>query len=355
MTLASISPQSTPAAPKMLQFTANGKWAYFLDAAGANIYAYTRAGNGTLATLIDHYPVNGGSSLVIAPNSTFLYVSLPNSQNGQLATFSIDQSTGILSQVSSSLNLGYSISQLVMAPGGASLYGLAPTQQQVVLFTLSTTSGVATQAGTIKVGSLPPTNGMILSANGSYMYVLDTLDVGTNGNGILSPSIYAFGVSGTTLVRMAGQPFHENADALTGIPPSIPIAGVTSNDSRFLFIANKGSHNVSVFKIIPSSGTQGTAGEPTEVLGSTTTINGIPTSSASPFACNCTTPSLLDVSPVNNALYMIDSGEPTAAPPIASKILQFAINQNTGQIRALNPAFVSAESATSNPSWITIH
>ena len=96
LTLNSISPQSTPAAPKMLQFTANGKWAYFLDAAGANIYAYTRAGNGTLATLIDHYPVNGASSLVIAPNSTFLYVSLPNSQNGQLAVFSIDQSTGIL-------------------------------------------------------------------------------------------------------------------------------------------------------------------------------------------------------------------------------------------------------------------
>ena len=34
--------------PLVLQFTANGKWAYFLDAAGANIYAYTRAGNGTL-------------------------------------------------------------------------------------------------------------------------------------------------------------------------------------------------------------------------------------------------------------------------------------------------------------------
>ena len=53
LTMASISPQTTPAAPKMLQFSANGKWAYFLDAAGANIYAYTRAGNGTLATPID--------------------------------------------------------------------------------------------------------------------------------------------------------------------------------------------------------------------------------------------------------------------------------------------------------------
>ncbi len=350
LTLASISPQSTPAAPKMLQFAANGKWAYFLDAAGANIYGYTRAGNGTLSTPISTspFPVNGASSIVIAPNSTFLYAALPNSENGQLAIFSIDQSTGILSQVGSSANLGYAISQLVMAPGGAALYGLAPSQQQVVLFSLSASSGAATPAGTMTVGSAPPPNGMILSANGSYMYVVDTQDVGINANGVLSPSIYAFNVSGTTLVRMAGQPFHENADALTGFPPSMPVAGVTSNDSRFLFIANQGSHNVSVFKIIPSSGTTGTAGEPTEILGSTTTVNGIPVSSASPFDCGalCTTPSLAAVSPVNNALYLLDTP--------AGKIFQFAINQNTGQIRALNPAYVTAESASSNPSWITI-
>ena len=180
----------------MLQFTANGKWAYFLDAAGANIYAYTRAGNGTLATLIDHYPVNGGSSLVIAPNSTFLYVSLPNSQNGQLATFSIDQSTGILSQVSSSQNLGYSISQLVMAPGGASLYGLAPTQQQVVLFSLSASSGVATFQGTA-AGGLRTASQWDDSVGERLLHVrVGHAGCGPNGNGVLSPSIYAFNVSG---------------------------------------------------------------------------------------------------------------------------------------------------------------
>jgi len=350
LTLNSISPQSTPAAPKMLQFTPNGKWVYFLDAAGANIYGYTRAGNGTLDVPISNgaIPVNGASSMVISPSSTYLYVSLPNSQNGQLAVFSIDQSTGILSQVGSSANLGYSISQLAMAPGGATLYGLAPAQQQVVLFTLSASSGVATFEGTMPVGSAPPANGMILSANGSYMYVLDTQDVGLNNFGVLTPTIYAFTVSGTTLVRMAGQPFHENADAITGISPSKPVAGATSNDSRFLFIANQGSHNVSVFQVIPSSGTQGTAGEPKEVQGLTTTVNGIPVSTASPFDCGalCTTPSLISVSPVNNAMYLLDTP--------AGKVFQFAINQNTGQIRALNPAYVTAESASSNPSWITI-
>jgi 6-phosphogluconolactonase (cycloisomerase 2 family) len=238
LTKSSISPQTTPAAPKVLQFSANGKWAYFLDAAGANIYAYTRAGNGTLATFIDSYPVNGASSLVVSPNSTFLYVALPNSQTGQLAVFSIDQSTGILSQAGSSLNAGYAMSQLIMAPGGATLYGLAPSQQQVVTFSLNATAGTATFQGTFPVGSHP--SYMILSTNGSYMYVLDHVDVGVNDNGVPgSPSIYAFNVAGSALTTMAGQPFHENADAITGIVPTNPVAGATSNDSRFLFIANQ--------------------------------------------------------------------------------------------------------------------
>ena len=311
-----------PSCTKVLQFTANGKWAYFLDAAGANIYAYTRAGNGTFATFIDKYPVNGASSLVISPNSTFLYVALPNYTTpslGQLAVFSIDQSTGILSQVNSSMNVGYSMSQLIMAPGGATLYGLAPKQQQVVTFPLNSTSGTATTLpNTFSVGS--DSSYMILSANGSYMYVLDHSAVGVNNNGdgvAGSPNIYAFTVTGGALTPMAGQPFHENADALTGIVPTNPVAGATSNDSRFLFIANQGTHNISVFRIIPSSGTAGTAGEPTEVLGSTTTVNGIPISSASPFDCGtgCTTPSFVAVANANNAMYLIDSGQPPQPDP----------------------------------------
>jgi 6-phosphogluconolactonase (cycloisomerase 2 family) len=291
--------------------------------------------------------VSGASSLVIASNSNFLYVALPNSQGGQLAVFSVDPSTGILSQVGSSSNLGYAITQLAMAPGGASLYGLAPTQQQVVTFSLNASSGIATFQSTYSVGSHPSNNGMILSANGSYMYVLDLQDVGPNNNGVQgSPSIYAFNVSGATLTTMSGEPFHENADAITGAVPKQPVAGATSNDSRFLFIANQGTHNISVFKIIPSSGTQGTAGEPTEVLGNTTTVNGISVSTASPYDCGtgCTTPAFVSVSNANNAVYVIDTP--------ANKIFQFAINQNNGQLRALKPAFAAPDGP--NPSWITI-
>jgi len=344
LTTASISPQNTPAAPKVLQFSANGKWAYFLDDGGLNIYGYVRAGNGTLTTPIGPYPVSGAaSSLAVAPNSTFLYVALPGTQ--KLAIYSIDPSTGILSQVGSSVQVGYAINQLVIAPGGGAMFGLSPTQAGIVSWTLNSSSGVVTQAGTISVGIKP--SFMILSASGAYMYVPDS--VGTTPiyvNGVLtgnSPNIYAYNVgSNGILVQMAGSPFNENPDAITGIFPSQPMGGSTDNATRFLFIANQGTHNVSAFKIATTSG------EPTEVLGSTTTVNGIQVSTASPFDCSatCSTPSFLAVSRANNALYLIDEPD--------SKIFQLAIDQNTGQLRALNPPFVSAESPTSNPTWITI-
>ncbi len=370
LSTASISPQSTPAPPEVLQFTPNGKWAYFLDAAGDNIYAYTRAGNGTFSTFIDAYPVGpGANSLVVSPNSSFLYVSLPsqangtpctinglggkNCTNGALASFSIDQSTGILSQVGSNLQVGYPMTQLVMAPSGSALYGLSPSTQTVVTWNLNSTSGVATVATFNSIGILPIF--MALAPNGSFLYVVDhtqTTAIGGNTkvicatttipNSNCSPNIFGFNVSGSTLTTMAGSPFNENADLITGLYPQNPIGVATSNDSRYLFVANQGSKNISVYKI----GT--TSGEPTEVLGSVTTVNGIQVSSASPFDCGsgCNTPSFITVAGANNALYLLDTP--------AGKIFQFAINQSTGQLRPLSPASVGAENATSNPTWITL-
>ena len=358
LTKSSISPQNTPASPKVLQFSANGKWAYFLDNGGSKIYAYTRAGNGTLATEIDAYPLTGGpnaSSLVVAPNSTFLYVALPATK--ELSIFSIDQSTGILSSVGSPLQIGYAITQLVMAPGGNLLMGLAGvypadasgvSQQTVVTWTLNSSSGVATQAATQPVGTAP--SYLALSANGSYAYVLDaqavtTVTVPANGATpaytYSTPNIYGFSVgSNGVLTQMAGSPFNENPDS-NGNYPTKPVAGATTNDNRYFFVANQGTHNISAFKISTTSG------ELSEVLGSVSIVNGISTSTASPFDCGvsdgCNTPAFVSVPAGNNAMYVLDT--------TANKIFQFRIDQNTGKLRQQSPAFVSAEGG---PTWITI-
>ena len=75
-------------------------------------------------------------------------------------------------------------------------------------------------------------------------------------------------------------------------------------------------------------------------------MNGAPVSTASPFPCSTTTsctPALVAVSKLNNAIYVLDTA--------TARIFQFAVDQNTGRLRPLNPASVNAGAT---PTWITI-
>ena len=365
LTTASISPQNTPVAPKLLQISANGKWAYFLDSSGVSIYGFTRSGNGQFQDPITGSPfplTSAGSSLVIAPNNKFLYAALPASN--EIAIFLIEQATGQITELGSNKPVGAAITQLAIAPDGLALYGLAPTQQEVVGFILDPTTGAATKSNSPgSIGPNAPDHGLILSVDGNFIYVPDKTQTDTfttngtvNGTGVSftgqSPTIYGLstktnGVEGA-LQPIPGVVFHENADLspLAQQPPSaaqyptVPVAGATSNDSRWLFIANQSSHNISVFDIHTLGGSA-----PIEVQGAVTSVNGVPSSTASPFDCGagCSTPTFIAVSKASNAVYVLDTN--------AAKIFQFALDQNTGRLRALSPASVGAGAT---PVWITL-
>lgn len=361
LSLSDISPVNAPVGPLELQFAPNGKWGYYLDHQGTNVYGYTRAGNGQLATAVG--PANpvgpGATSLVVSPNSTFVYVALPLTD--QLAVFQIDQSTGILTQVGSNLTTGYEITQLIISSAGTTLYGFSPTQGAIVTFTLNTSSGVATPTNNYNVGSTGTSGSgvsssfanyaMVLSPNGSFLYVPDKTATGPSpvDSTVNGPAIWAFNVSGATLTKMPGLNgatgvFYENPvlTASPVVPPSTPVAGAVSTDNRFLFIANQASHNISVFRI------NTTNGQLNEITGTNTTVNGITVSTASPFDCGsgCSTPTFLALANANNALYVLDT--------TAGKVFQFAVDINSGVIRALSPASQGAESTSSKPTWITI-
>lgn len=359
LTLSSVSPQDTPTSagdgPKRIVFAPNGRWAYYLDRNGNNLYGYKRSSDGSLTDQIPGLPyaLTGASSIVVSPGSNFLYIALPGVQGGELQVLSIDQSDGELSSVGNPVVVGYPLDQLAMNSNGSILYGLSKQKQSIVSWTLNNTTGYVTFASSTPVGSNP--SFMILSANGSYIYVPDLSDTTPVVPGCVNsqttacqytPNIYAFtqGTSLGSLTPMSGSPFNENADLITGIYPSAPIGGVTSNDNRWLFIANQGSHNISVFKINDPNH----LGEPEEVLGSVSTANGTQVSSASPFDCGCQTPAFVSVALANNGLYIVDT------TPSNNRIYQYRINQSLGTVKAQSPASVSAESSTSQPVWITI-
>ena len=325
-------PSSTPSGdgPKVIQFSANGRWAYFLDAGGNYIYAYTRSGNGTLPVFIGPTAVNGASSMVISPNNTYLYVAEPNvavgggNKTGVLAVFSIDPANGILTGAGF-VDVSYPITQLVMNSSGSLLFGLSPSDATVVSWQLNGTSGIATQSNLLAVGKDP--DFMILSANGSYMYIPDYTAVTPNYPDVSttpcapncnSPQFYVYNVGSTGILSpISGQStlpvFNENADLLTGDFPANPVGGMTSADSRFLFIVNSGGSqggSISVFKIAATTG-QGIPGEPTEVLGSLVTVGPSDTSTASPFPCGCSGASFGAASKTNNAIYVLSESTGT--------------------------------------------
>ena len=381
LTASTISPVTAPA-PKVIQFAANKKWAYFLDATGANIYAYESSGNGQLPLQIGVYPLNApGTALVINPTSSFLYVTiagnLPSTQ--QLITYLI-QNDGSLSARGSQFT-PY-ISQLLMSPSGGVLYGLSPSGNipgdiaAVVSWTLNASSGVATSAiGTnpLPVGTSP--DYMIQSANGNFLYVLDNQQTSLYPNlscvGLpicpagLSPNFYGFTTASTGILSPMGGTasgvFNENADLITGKFPTNPVAGAISSDGRFLFIVNQGTANVSAFTL------NATTGEPTEVPGTLVTVvtnsGSTQSSTQSPFDCgigtttatSCTAPSFAAIAPANNALYVLQEGNSLAIPPVSSGLFQLAIDGNTGRLRDLSPVSPALTAGTLNvPTWITI-
>ena len=224
----------------------------------------------------------------------------------------------------------------------------------MVSWQLNATTGAATQSATLSVGTLP--DYMILSANGSYMYIPDCLAVtpnypnvaagGAPGN---SPDFYVYSVAASgVLSPILGQStspvFNENADLLTGDFPAESGGRYRPRTTRaILFIVNQGGaqgSSISVFKIAASSNT-GIPGEPTEVLGDLVTVNGISTSTASPFPCGCSGASFAAVSKTNNALYVLSES--------ASQLFQFSVNDNTGVLRALSPGLRARQSGTPAP------
>ena len=266
-----------------------------------------RASDGTLQPQAQGSPnsINAGplgaSSLAISPNSQFIYVATPGGAT-ELAVYRIvNENTGQLNLVQQSNPVvTVPITQLAMSPSGNVLYGLSPavpSNGHVVAITLDPAGGLPIAQVAQNVGSATPDNGMILSANGKYLYVLDdsqpTQPNYTDLNNItgISPTIYDFTTCLATsecatnparLVSIGG-PFHEDADLAQTPPlfPQGPVAGATSRDSQYLFIANRDTHNISVFDIHTKPD-----GEPVEFNGgAVTNVGGTPVSTNSPVRC----------------------------------------------------------------------
>jgi hypothetical protein len=359
--------------PKMTVFAPNGNWAYALDVNGTSVLSFSRAGNGVLSAITVTTVQNGpANSLAVSPDNLFLFVALSNS--AEIETFQIDQSTGAPAFKGFN-STSYVFTQLAISPTGV-MYGLSTASQALAAFTLDG-SGTIQQPAAVKfLGTTPSPNGMVVSANGAFVYVLAAATgscptspdcISTQGvvNNIsftatgLSPRIYGFrtgtqcgtGLPATSLCPTPypsnSASFHENADLVAFSQgttaqesfPSSPVSGVTSTDNNVLFVVNRGSNNVSMYQI------DQTTGALTEITGTAATVGSTTLSNASPYPCGCSQPNFIAISPNDNSYYVLD---PTSISPFAF-IENFTANARP--VSALPPQSIPAGNS---PTWITV-
>lgn len=351
LSTSSISPQTMPAAPQMVVFTPNRKWAYILNADGDTVYGYKRSGNGELTTAIGTYPLSGSGStaMAVSTNSLYLYVAEPSVH--LLRAYQIDTSTGQLTKVALStgstttdLDTTLAVSQLIASPNGTILYGLAKktSSASAAIYGWTMNASTGTLTGKSSTASVADPTCMALTATGTFMYIPDGTTSTTGANIYIATTSTAAPYLSVQATPKTETYFYNDTTKY----PSNPVWATTTSDSLHLYVINQGSGSsdasISAFTIKST-----TDGSLEEVIGTTTTTNGVTTSTASPYYCSttdgCSSPVYAVTGNSNNSLYVLDQS--------SNKVFEYAINVSTGQIRSLSPAYVSTGST---PTWITI-
>jgi len=211
-------------------FVANGPGSvatYSIDSTGAPTFVGQSAS-----------AAGGAISVAVDPTGKFVYTA--NVNGNTVSAYSVDTSTGSLTQIPGSpFPTGPNPDFVAVHPSGNFLYAGNVNGQSVSAYTLDSVTGALKEiAGSpfMIVGSLP--RAMALDLAGKYAFV---------SNASNSNDISAFRIESTTgaLQLIAGSPFP------TG---SGPLWAIVDPLGKFLYVANLSSNNISAFSIDPGSG-----------------------------------------------------------------------------------------------------
>jgi 6-phosphogluconolactonase len=227
----------------------NRHFAYVLDSAGGAqpgaISEYTVGSSGALsatnlttaastAAVAATPPKTGLNPVAMIVESTGKFVCVANQGSNSISVFSIDGSTGLLTEVTGS-----------PFPTAAGPSGLASTANllfvanrdagEVSVYTLDATSGKLTAASGSPFAAGTSPAALDVDPSGKFLYVADQA----------SNNVLAFGISGSSgqLAAISGSPF-----AAGTTPVYVRVVGSS------VYVANTGSGNVSAFSINSGSG-----------------------------------------------------------------------------------------------------
>jgi 6-phosphogluconolactonase len=291
-TLATVagSPYLAGSQPVAMAVTPDGKFIYVVNSSSGNVNQYTIASNGTLTQPVP--PISTGvqpSAMAIDPAERFALVA--NKGPSTLSVYTINSSTGALTASGSPITLNVAGPQSITINGD--FVFVASANAIDVLIYNSTTQSFSFGTGS-SLGSSLSANIVALYAPPQATNRLYALD--STGNAILS-----FAVSNTGVLT-------QGVSTGTGTQPS---AMVPDSANHFLFVANQGSSNLSVFAVDASTGAL--------------------TPAATTLVTTAANPNALAYDPVNNFLFVSTSG--------TQQIQTYAVNTTTGALTAKGTAF----------------
>jgi 6-phosphogluconolactonase len=261
-------------------------YVYTTIPAANQIIAYREDPNSGVLTQISGSPYSvgdGAISLVVHPSGKYLYVANPGQNENDISQFNI-ASNGTLTEPNARISVAPNASQpklLVMDPAGSYLYVMNIGSNNISVFSIDSSSGVLSQVVNSPVSVQAPVLNMQLTPSGNFLFVSaaggttngliaafsvnagalspvsTTATDGTNPYGLAidpsgtylyvanfgpsnSISVFTIGPSGS-LAPVQGSPI---ADGYTD-----PFAMIFDPSGKYLYVANQGSNNVAAYTI----------------------------------------------------------------------------------------------------------
>jgi 6-phosphogluconolactonase len=309
------NPVAVGPSPAQVALTSDGKFAYVATSSGRQIAAFTIdptsgaltpiPGSPFTTPLVKGQPYPG---IAVEPLNRFLYITSLN--DGEIAGFAIDATTGALTPVPGSPYVaGANSSGLpAFSPGGYFVYvtnqGVAGS---VTGFSVNQTTGALTPipGSPFPAGNTP--TWISITPSDQFAYVSNT---GSN-----SISAYAINTLTGALTQLPGSPYADGTQH--------PVDLTIDSAGAHLYVPNEDTNNISVYAIDPNSGA-------------------IAAIAGSPFAAGAG-PEFVDIEPTGRFAY-VSSG-------LGNDVHGYSVDQTTG---ALTPLPGSPYAAGADPRFVTV-
>jgi 6-phosphogluconolactonase (cycloisomerase 2 family) len=234
-----VQPVPTGMVPLSIAIDSNDSFVFVANSASNSISVFSiDLTTGALTQVAGSPFPTGATPVSLVARGSSLFVA--NQGAATISVYGFDSKTGALTLSGTPAAAGANTTSIDSDPGGHYLFVADGTANTVSVFTISSSSlsGTPTSAPT---GTMP--SNVHVDPSGKYVYVTNS---GSN-------NVSAFSIGSGSLTAISGSPF------AAGTAPSY---STSNSDSSVLWVANKGSQSISAFQVSGGGALSASSGSP---------------------------------------------------------------------------------------------